>query len=67
MFITVGVFTSFSQATTDGGEQHQLPAAIFIGAQQALDGVQLTTQAADALQQFQLFPIVKSHGFCLFD
>jgi len=49
-------------ASAHGCQQHQLPAAIFIGVDEPLDRIQLPAQAADPLQQFQLLSFVQRHG-----
>jgi len=48
-------------AAADSGKEHQLPAAIFVGVDKALDGIQLTAQATDALQLLQLLTFVDGH------
>ena len=49
-------------AATDGSEQHELPAAVFIGEQGALDGVELPAEFADALEEFNFLAFLVGHG-----
>ncbi len=37
-------------ASTDGGEEHELSAAILVGSEGALDGVELSAEFSDPLQ-----------------
>jgi hypothetical protein len=49
-------------SAADGGEEHQLTPAIFIGGDQALDSIELAAEAADALEQLNFLAIVQGHG-----
>jgi hypothetical protein len=49
-------------ASTNGGKEHQLAAAVFIGGERTLDGVELAAQFAQALKQLHFFPFVVRHG-----
>lgn len=48
-------------AAADGGEEHQLTAAVFIGVDEALDGIELAAEAANALEELDLFAFVDGH------
>jgi len=49
-------------ASANGSEEHQLVAAIVLGKEGALDGIELAAEFADALQELQFFPFVVGHG-----
>lgn len=49
-------------ASADSGKEHQLAAAVFIGGERTLDGVELAAEFAQALQQLHFFPFVVRHG-----
>jgi hypothetical protein len=45
----------------DGSQQHELAAAIFVGVQRALDGIELAADFAKALEEFEFFAIHVRH------
>lgn len=49
-------------AAADSGKQHELAAAIFIGGERTLDGVELTADFSESLQQLQLLAFLMGHG-----
>lgn len=52
-------------AAADGGEEHELPAAFFVGCEGALDGVELSADLAEALEEFEFFAVGLGHGALL--
>lgn len=48
-------------AATNGGEQHQLRSAIFIGGERALEGIELSAKLAQALREFEFFFVGSRH------
>jgi len=58
-------FEDFAHEAVDtaahGSKKHELCAAIFIGEQGALDGVELAAEFADALEEFKLFSFLVGH------
>ena len=49
-------------ATADGGEEHELAAAVFVGGEGALNSIELTAEFAEALEEFEFFAFVMGHG-----
>ena len=48
-------------ASTNSGEKHKLVSTIFLGGEGALNGVELSAQFTNSLQQLQFFPFVVGH------
>ena len=49
-------------AAADGSEEHELSSAIFIGEQGALNGVELSAEFADSLEEFNFLAFLVGHG-----
>ena len=50
-------------AAADGSEQHELAAAIFVGGERSLDGIELAADFAEPLQQLEFLAILMGPGF----
>jgi len=48
-------------AAADGGKQHELAAAIFVGGERSLDGIELAADFAEPLQQLEFLAILMGH------
>jgi len=49
-------------AAADGSEEHKLCAAVFIGKEGALNGIELAAEFADSLKEFYFFAFLVGHG-----